>query len=123
MAIKKFHKESSSFVVDYIPEDSIYDTLTQTIYVDLTNQIDINEEEILILLSRNSPQEYWNRQTIDKELNISVAKNLENKTITSTETANYFEKFEQKLNVSNNLRIKDVETENFIKSILNEQST
>jgi hypothetical protein len=124
LKVLDFNKENSSFIVEFIPEQSSYSTLTQTLYVDLANNQEINEEEILSILSRNSPQEYWKKQRTTKNLDTSIAENIINKELSSEKTSYYLAKnivIEPVQQTSDSTTKVTSDVEKFIESILNDQ--
>jgi hypothetical protein len=124
LKVLDFNKENSSFIVEFIPEQSSYSTLTQTLYVDLANNQEINEEEILSILSRNSPQEYWKKQRTTKNLDTSIAENIINKELSSEKTSYYLTKnivIEPAQQTSDSTTKVTSDVEKFIESILNDQ--
>jgi len=124
LKVLDFNKENSSFIVEFIPEQTSYSTLTQTLYVDLANNQEINEEEILSILSRNSPQEYWKKQRTTKNLDTSIAENIINKELSSEKTSYYLAKnivIEPVQQTSDSTTKVTSDVEKFIESILNDQ--
>ena len=124
LKVLDFNKENSSFIVEFIPEQTSYSTLTQTLYIDLANNQEINEEEILSILSRNSPQEYWKKQRATKNLDTSIAENIINKKLSSEKTSYFLTKnivTEPVQQTSDSTTKVTSDVEKFIESILNEQ--
>jgi hypothetical protein len=124
LKVLDFNKENSSFIVEFIPEHTSYSTLTQTLYIDLANNQEISEEEILSILSRNSPQEYWKKQRATKNLDTSIAENIINKELSSEKTSYYLTKnivIEPVQQTSDSTTKVTSDVEKFIESILNDQ--
>lgn len=122
MNILQFIKESSCFVVEFVPDDSKYDKLIHTLYVDLINSPNMTQEEMLEKLSLNSPQHYWETQEATRNIDTSVAESLVEQVIDSQKTseilANYVPPSSPPLPENNQVT---PDLDQFIQSILNEQ--
>lgn len=128
MNIINFDKESSSYTVEYVPEDiSNYDSITFNIYIDFVNKPNITKEEIIEILSKSSPQHYWETKARIKTLDATFAKSLVQQKITTEKTAEIMANYNpSSLVETTNPELQSSTTANveeFIQSILNEQQS
>ena len=119
--IISFNIESSVFHVEYIPEDSTLTTIVQHITIDLSSLDEPSQENIIAILTKNSPQSYWETQIKMRDivpLAQSLSESMANLVVSSEITSPIYQSYlDESKSISSQL-MDTTEVDEFINNVL-----
>lgn len=119
--IISFNIESSVFHVEYIPEDSTLTTIVQHITIDLSSLDEPSQENIIAILTKNSPQSYWETQI--KMRNVvplaqSLSESMANLVVSSEITSPIYQSYLDESKSISSQPMDTTEVDEFINNVL-----
>lgn len=119
--IISFNKESSVFHVEYIPEDSTLTTIVQHITIDLSSLDEPSQENIIAILTKNSPQSYWETQIKMRDvvpLAQSLSESMANLVVSSEITSPIYQSYLDESKSISSQPMDTTEVDEFINNVL-----
>lgn len=119
--IISFNIESSVFHVEYIPEDSTLTTIVQHITIDLSSLDEPSQENIIAILTKNSPQSYWETQIKMRDvvpLAQSLSESMANLVVSSEITSPIYQSYLDESKSISSQPMDTTEVDEFINNVL-----
>lgn len=119
--IISFNIESSVFHVEYIPEDSTLTTIVQHITIDLSSLDEPSQENIIAILTKNSPQSYWETQIKMRDvvpLAQSLSESMTNLVVSSEITSPIYQSYLDESKITFSHPMDTTEVDEFINNVL-----
>lgn len=119
--IISFNIESSVFHVEYIPEDSTLTTIVQHITIDLSSLDEPSQENIIAILTKNSPQSYWETQIKMRDvvpLAKSLSESMANLVVSSEITSPIYQSYLDESKSISSQPMDTTEVDEFINNVL-----
>ena len=119
--IISFNIESSVFHVEYIPEDSTLTTIVQHLTIDLSSLDEPSQENIIAILTKNSPQSYWETQIKMRDvvpLAQSLSESMANLVVSSEITSPIYQSYLDESKSISSQPMDTTEVDEFINNVL-----